>query len=524
MVSSVALTVLGALIFLGTRLTDGHWIYTLDDAYIHLAMARNLALYGVWGVSPEAFTSCSSSPLWTLLLALFYHALGARDWLPGVLNIVCVLLSLHVVDRTLTDYRVPGRLRVVAGLVIFLLVPLAVISSTGMEHSLHVLLTMVFLRAVLAELREPEARGWTRAAALGGLSFLMAATRFEALFVAAPVAAVLFLKGRWRAGAVLGFSALVPVLAHGGYSLAHGGFFMPNSLVLKGRFPAGGVGGYVLQLASVYVRVSLENVHVHILCILLLLMACYRRIPDEIRLLALAVVAACVGHLTFGKCGWFYRYEAYLMASGFLLLASAGLPLLQGVRWSLRPPVFCGVGGWLLAARIGAVLFLTAPLFIRGVWANSRVVRASANVYQQQWQLARIFSSMDLQGVGVAVNDLGVMAYRSGARLVDLYGLGTTEVTKLKLANRYDRQAVADLLVRQRVGYIAVFDAWFAKGRELPEDVILVARLRNSRNIVCLQDTVMIYATSLAEAEKMRAHLRHLPFRLPEETTLETVF
>jgi hypothetical protein len=523
-VSGIALAVLGTLIFLGTRLTEGHWVYTLDDAYIHLAMARNLVAHGVWGVSSETFTSCSSSPFWTLLLAFFFRIIGARDWLPGILNVICTLLSLLVIDRTLTDYGVRGRLRILAGVSIFILVPFTVIASTGMEHSLHVLLTLAFVRVALAEFRDARSDRWTRAAVLGGLAFLMTSTRFESLFVVGPLAVVLFLKGRWRLGTAISLLALLPVMAHGIYAVAHGGFFLPNSLVLKGRFPLGGIAGFVFQLLSFYVRVSLENVHVDILCLLLLATACCRRIPEGIRLLAITVAAAGVAHLTFCECGRFYRYEAYLMASGFLLLAVAWLPLLQEPEILSRTSPFRGQEGWLFSARLGLVLFLAVPLFLRGVWATSRVVRASANIYQQQWQLARICSTLDLAGNSIAINDLGLMAYRSGVRLVDLWGLGTTEVARLKAARRYDRQAIAELLIRQRVDYVIVFDQWFAKGRELPDDLILVARLRNSKNIVCLQDTVMLYATSLAAAEKMCEHLTHLPFALPKETTVEPVF
>ena len=50
-------------------LADGHLIYTLDDPYIHLAVARNILLGG-YGVNATEFSSPSSSILWPWLLAV----------------------------------------------------------------------------------------------------------------------------------------------------------------------------------------------------------------------------------------------------------------------------------------------------------------------------------------------------------------------------------------------------------------------------------------------------------------------
>ena len=44
-------------------------VYPLDDAYIHMAISKNLQQHGVWGVTRHQFSSTSSSILFTLLFS-----------------------------------------------------------------------------------------------------------------------------------------------------------------------------------------------------------------------------------------------------------------------------------------------------------------------------------------------------------------------------------------------------------------------------------------------------------------------
>jgi len=61
----VAAIILGAIVvvLLVATLpeTGGEMVYAFDDAYIHLAIAKNLVRHGVWGVTRYAFSSSSSS-------------------------------------------------------------------------------------------------------------------------------------------------------------------------------------------------------------------------------------------------------------------------------------------------------------------------------------------------------------------------------------------------------------------------------------------------------------------------------
>src|SRR6185503_15264318 len=62
-------------------------VYALDDPYIHMSMAKNVATHGVWGVTRHEFSSSSSSLLWTLLLSVVYAVVGVSESAPLLLNI-----------------------------------------------------------------------------------------------------------------------------------------------------------------------------------------------------------------------------------------------------------------------------------------------------------------------------------------------------------------------------------------------------------------------------------------------------
>jgi hypothetical protein len=529
--SVILLLILSSMILLcfitgSMFLTEGHWIYTLDDAYIHMQTAKNLAESGAWGIAPDTFTSCSSSPLWTLLLAGFYSLFGVRNSIPGIANFIACLLILFMSNKTWAAFGVAPRLRILAGLGLLFFSPLTVIFSTGMEHTTHVFFVLLFLLSVMKGLDVTTNGSCITSRLLINICLwttLATGLRYETWFLVIPSLVLFALQRQWRCCLGLFISASIPVVLFGLYSLAHGGFFLPNSLMLKGRIPDWHLLKLIQQFFSMYVRVSLESVHVHLLCILMLLTSCYSNIQPKIRTGLLVLIAGCVIHLTLSECGRFYRYETYIMAPGLILLGAAWLnkdilpPLLVCIKKSpLLPP-----RGSVLFSRISLVLLLVIPLLLRGLWASSRITRASANIYEQQWQLARVFKTLPIEQKKLAINDLGIISYEFSPFVLDLWGLGSTEVARLKYAKRYDREAIRQLLSQNSIDYVAVFDQWFPRNVLLPQELILVAKLRNTKNFVCTEDTVMLYALNGEKAEQLKRHLNALPFTLPGGTSIE---
>jgi hypothetical protein len=528
-VLTFASAILLFLIIKSIFLAEGHWIYTLDDAYIHIQMAKNLVASGTWGISPDTFTSCSSAPFWTLLLASLYSLVGVHESIPGIINVLACLAILFSANKTFASFNVAPVVRIMAGLSLLLICPLTVIVSTGMEHTLHVFLVVNLLLAIMKGLTEStESYHVTRKTLLSICTWgtLASGIRYETWFLVVPSIGLLAFFRQWRSCTCLLISASLPMLFLGFYSVSQGGFFLPNSLLLKGHIPDWRLDKLIQTIFSMYVRVSLENVHVHLLCILMLLTSSFPFIQQKLRAGLLLLTAGCILHLTLSECGWFYRYEAYLMTPGLILLCSAWL---QEDRLRLllvnRPKrkLFFSLESAFFA-RVLLLLILITPLFLRGVWANTRIVRASANIYEQQWQLARIFKTFPTEKKHLAVNDLGVMSYKFSPTIVDLWGLGSTEIARLKVAKTYNRETVRKILSLNAVDYVTVYEHWFSQKDLLPQELILVAKLHNEKNIVCLENTVMIYAQDRERAETLRKHLSMLPFKLPKGTSIEFCF
>ena len=83
------------------RANQGHIIYALDDAYIGMAIAKNIALHGVYGVCKYHVTGASSSILWPWLIALCYRVFGVNELAPLVGNMAAGTGIIWLTDRVL---------------------------------------------------------------------------------------------------------------------------------------------------------------------------------------------------------------------------------------------------------------------------------------------------------------------------------------------------------------------------------------------------------------------------------------
>ena len=195
---------------------QGHLVYALDDAYIHMAMARNFSHYGVWGVTRYGFTSSSSSILWTLLLSLTYYLFGVSQIAPLLWNVVFAVLVLWAAYAILNWYKLPPALKLAALLAIIFLIPLPTLILSGLEQNLQTLLAMLatFLAARMLSGEAPTSASRDSTLLLV-LAPLVTAVRFEGMFLILAICGLLLLCKRWFYALAFGVCGFLPVVIYG---------------------------------------------------------------------------------------------------------------------------------------------------------------------------------------------------------------------------------------------------------------------------------------------------------------------
>lgn len=417
------LGLVGALFASSAATIGGGFAFPLDDSYIHAALARTVAESGTWGIRDGLFASASSSPAYTALLAGLFALFQPAIWLLLAVNGAAGVAVLSLSARLARE-----RSATTVGAVL-LLAPLPYLVGLGMEHVLHAALILGIV--ILAE-SAPTGR---RRLALLALCAVAPLVRYESLFAIAAIAAMFWSeRERWLATSVLiaGGSLLACFAA---WSLAHGGFPVPNSLLMK----SGLVAGYADQLR----RNIGEGAPVIGLAVAALALAPTPR--DQRR--AVMFASCVVLQVGVAGIGWLFRYEGWLVIWGLVLV----VPLLSSTA---------GSAAW----RACIVLATLGPCSWRAWQAWSCFAPATLAVHAGDGALARMVS-VRFPTSPVAVHDIGILAWTTSVPILDLAGLASTEVTRLHVQHQLDGESLDSLV---RTGGVEI--AW-ADSHWLPNDL-----------------------------------------------------
>lgn len=431
-IANVALLVLAALLTI-YYVASGGGGFPLDDSWIHQTYGRNLAETGMWAFIPGVPSAASTSPLYTVVLAIGYwlrvpfalwtHGMGAL-----ALGITAIVGS-RMAEQAAPRFRGIGF---ITGLTLVIAWHLVWAAASGMETMLFSMLTMLVMWLAWREARADGGRVALRGIVFGVTAALATLARPEGVMLAGFAGLLLLVARanvRWLllfGGAALAAFLLVlsPYLV---YNLQITGGLLPNTAAAKqawvrttGLYEVNylwrywnlllplAAGGQVLLVPGmvIYLVMSVNNLR--------------QRRADVVLLLPLV---------------W---------GLGLIALYAATLPLpFQHGRYvipALPAWIFCGVVGtahllhWGRRAMITRVLtravaFAAALMFV--FFAFLTGVRAYAQdvaiINQEMVDPAHWIASHIPPDEILAVHDIGAVGYFAPRPILDIAGLVSPE-------------------------------------------------------------------------------------------------
>ena len=502
---SLALAAVGAALALELAailwLDEGRFVYTLDDPYIHLALAAQLR-QGHYGINAGEFAAPSSSALWPFLLAPFGD-LAALEYLPLALNALLCLatggLYARIASRALGAGEALHGGALLCALALVGITNTVGLAYTGMEHSLQLWLAVASLWGTWRALDEGRAPAWLWAALA-----VAPWVRYESAALCVPLWIVLARRGQLRGVLISAAAAGLPLVGFSAFLHALELPFVPTSVLVKAGADSASFG--VLQ----HLARNLGQVHAWILLGWALVLGAglgsRAALASQRRELCAAALAALALHLALGRLGWFSRYEMYVLAA-----AACAALLAFGSR----------AAAWLERRRavVLPALAALAAVHFPHVGATLLTPLASNNIFEQQYQMRR-FAREVLPSARVAVRDLGWVAFRSPTYTLDLNGLASLAALR---ALRSEPKAPdwVDALLREHGIALGILPEGYG-ARHARAGWVLLGTLRLSRpRITPAAPAVSFYALDPETAALARQALPRFVSGLPARLQLE---
>jgi hypothetical protein len=400
----------------------------IDDTYIHMQYARNLAEAGELSFNRGDPSYGATSPLWVAILALL-HLGGANlavscrllSWAAGALSVWMIYLLVIKLD---------GR-RLVAGCAAAVLACEAWAlrwSATGMESSFAMLMSIVCIHAALT-----ASKSAVRSAVFGLALFLAFLVRPEAgLMVPAAFAAFTLaergISMRRRFSWIIVFAALAAVWLI--FVRSHTGTFLPLTAGAKQGRPV--FGANMLRSVLVPLKIIGVSLLVPALSAAVFIVTGVFRNRDYLE----AQESISRGGFFFTLLWVFILPALYVIfdfhvLSRYLLLVTPAI-IVVGMTGISR---LLGSTGKRL--RYTVLLLVTAATVLQSlVFYFSVVVRPtrefSRGLEEVLVPMAEWIEENTPDGSVVATPDIGAIGYFSGREVLDLGGLVTPEINDMR--------------------------------------------------------------------------------------------
>lgn len=485
----------GAILYLN----QGTFIFSLDDPYIHLAVAENL-WQGHYGVNLQEYSAPSSSILWAVIIAPFTLFVGG-DSLLLALNLVFSFLTLWQFQQLLClaekqrQQAISFAWQLVLLLAFVVFANLLGLAFLGMEHSLQLWLSMTLLVGLLRQAQD-EKPHWS----LYLCVVLLPLIRFETAVLSAAALLFLFARRYYWQSLLTGAVLLACVVTFSLFLLSLGLGYLPDSVLAKSDVAS---NGFYRLLANFKQNIQTSSPPM-MKGLVLLIIASYllwqvkTLSQPALRLLAVVLALAILLHLLGGRIGWFWRYELYIWAVSLSFLIY--LQLLQ--------------------ANKPRLVFLAALFFVslEHLAAYALTPLASSNIYLQQYQMHRLIT--EFYQKPVAVNDLGWTSYHNPHYVLDLWGLGSSQAREMR-KNGSNKAWLEQLVAEQGIELVMIYHhpKWF---EEVPDSWIKLGELDSDRFRIVSLMPVSLFTPCQSCVIELQQTLGQFAESLPEGAFYQT--
>ncbi|RJP23324.1 MAG: hypothetical protein C4527_20455 [Candidatus Omnitrophota bacterium] len=495
------------------RRETGRVIYPIDDAYIHLAMARHFAADGMLGVSQAGFSAATSSPGWTLLLGFSIRLFGNHAFLPLFYN--CLFAAMVVIWLTVFLQTILQNAFHTAISLVFMIfvLPLPTLTCTGMEHPLHILLIILLVTRTVGLLATKERR--ISIAELFLLGMMATLVRYETVFVVMPLCLLLLVHGKKHYIVALVGSCALPIVLFGVLYVLHDWFFLPTSILKKSAMQNPGWSIFGDLFNRLFGQLFGER-HIVVPFLLVLVSFLWKLRNGDAWTTAAGLfdfvfLTACMLHCSCASLGWFYRYEGYLLTLGFMALT----PLLRDAL-SAAKPIWANptpfAERWLVRGILIAVALLFLVPFSHQVKSIGLIVPGARNLFSQQYQMG-LFLREFYEGKTIVANDIGVINYLADIRCLDLMGLGSVEPLRAAFDDIFSPVFVHNWCMKEDAVIAVVYESWW-RGL-LPPHWRKVGEWTVNEKVTVADPTVSFYAIPSSEIDPLKIRLSEFRKKLP---------
>jgi hypothetical protein len=454
--------------------------FPLDDSWIHLQFARNLAEGHGFAYNPGVPVAGSTAPLWTLLLASAFALFGIYPvW--AKLMAMAATLSVALISRRLV-WRLTGArgLALTAGLITAMAGPLVWGALSGMEVALAALLVTAAIAChvggrdvetaillALASLARPEA------VVVMLLVWMARPLTVKRTVVFAGIAACCL--GPWVVFNVITAGTPLPATAAAKIEGGLVGFLSGR------REPI--VSEFLLRPWQFEVEWARWLWSANVLLPVLMaagLAALWRRARRAVIVPALALLLHPIAMALLAP----YRGPAFQEGRYSIhLLPLAIVVAMVGIDSVPR--------GNRLRLALGVLTIVATMAAVPG--AATRYGWAVQNIDAMQVRLGGWIAAHTPPPARLGLNDVGAIAYISRREVVDLMGLVTPAIIPYR---REGEAGILRYLQRACPDYLVIFPTWFPKLSAMSDRFTPIYRIRLEHNTVSGSDEMVVYETA----------------------------